>query len=485
MNVVFDEYLKGCFLEATHYHLRHFFNCYRHTSNIKAINHQSHQSNNTQAINFKESNIFFILLACNTLSNSRIMKTYVASIILLWKTSNAFLIPTPALHTKTNPTSLMASSSPSDQPRPKQKTQPPHVGFQQHGGPINHDYCRLTNDQILKKMQQRNKARRARNFELADEILANLNQNSVYLHDKKKLWRADGEIFDIKGYETMEYSKSIQSKPISSREEEYVNQKLRERSNAKLSRDFSTADDILDELKFIKNVVVDDSSLTWKVTEPFKTAYTYGGKRLNNVAEEEIQKIDGMIRDRAKAKEQKDYKLADDIVEDLKVSYGVRVDDSKKSWFFLPKFDDDEGYLDDASERRGRDDADTKWVDEVRKRETDDFTVEIDEPVSVLSDHDDKVPDYDDETSFVPEGSSMPDGISIPDGISVAEDPPMPDGISLSSEEDDTKFSQLPPMALENLEACTVPVLKEKLREAGLPVSGRKAELIERLQENQ
>ena len=33
----------------------------------------------------------------------------------------------------------------------------------------------------------------------------------------------------------------------------------------------------------------------------------------------------------------------------------------------------------------------------------------------------------------------------------------------------------------EDLSTCTVVQLKEKLREAGLPVSGRKAELIERL----
>lgn len=403
------------------------------------------------------------------------MKIHIAPIILLWKSSDAFLTPTPALYTKSD-SCLMAASSSNDQPKPDQKTkpQPQRVGFQQYGGPINHDYCRLTNDQILKKMQQRTKARRARNFELADEILANLNQNSVYFHDKKKLWRADGEIFDIKGYETMEYAKSPQSQPITPREEEYVNQKLRERSNAKLSRDFSTADDILDELKFIKNVMVDDSTLTWKVTEPFKTAYTYGGKRLNNVAEEEIQKIDGMIRDRAKAKEGKSYKVADDIMEDLEVNFGVRVDDSKKSWFFLPKFDDDGGYLDDASERRGRDDVDTntKWVDEVRKREPDDFRAKNEEPEPAVDDSD--------EISLVPEG------ISIPDGIGIAEDPPMPDGISLSSEEDNAKSSQSPALqSLENLGTCTVPMLKEKLREAGLPVSGRKAELIERLQENQ
>ena len=35
-----------------------------------------------------------------------------------------------------------------------------------------------------------------------------------------------------------------------------------------------------------------------------------------------------------------------------------------------------------------------------------------------------------------------------------------------------------------DLQSLTVPELKEKLREAGLPVSGRKAELIERLESN-
>lgn len=36
----------------------------------------------------------------------------------------------------------------------------------------------------------------------------------------------------------------------------------------------------------------------------------------------------------------------------------------------------------------------------------------------------------------------------------------------------------------EELSQCTIPVLKEKLREAGLPVSGKKSELIERLLAN-
>lgn len=420
--------------------------------------------------------------------------------------SEAFLSSAPAFHTKSflllakSPSaSASASASDNQQSKPKKKPQQPLGGFQQYGEPINSSYCRLTEPQILKLIQQRTKARRSQNFKLADEILANLTQNNVHLHDKKKLWRADGEIFDIKGYEEMEYAKASNSKPITEREEEYVNQKLRDRSNAKLRRDFNMADDILDELRFLKNVEVDDNNFTWQVKEPFKTEYTYGGKRLNNVPEEEILKINGLIKARAEAKDRKDYKVADDVLLDLKVGCGVRVDDAKKAWFFLPKFDDDyDGYQEDGRDGRdstnarnregadlGRDermrDMDRKYQELQERQRTSDWSAEDE-------DEEEPEPIVPDGISLVPDGISLVhEGIGIPDGISIAEDPPVPDGVALSaSNEEDTQSSQTSPsQSLEDLEACTVPMLKEKLREAGLPVSGRKAELIERLQERQ
>ena len=47
--------------------------------------------------------------------------------------------------------------------------------------------------------------------------------------------------------------------------------------------------------------------------------------------------------------------------------------------------------------------------------------------------------------------------------------------IVAAEEEENASFSE------EELSKLTVPVLKEKLKEAGLPVSGKKAELISRL----
>jgi cysteinyl-tRNA synthetase len=185
-------------------------------------------------------------------------------------------------------------------------------GFQQFGE-IDPSYCTLSKEEILDWIQKRNKARRSRNFEKADEILATLQSHSVHLNDATKLWRADGNEFDLKGYSNMKYTKAPNSKPITDEDEEYVNQKLKDRSEAKLQKDFLMADDIRDELRFLKNVVVDDKNLTWKVTDDFKTEYSYGGKRLNNVSEEEIQNIAGLIKERSDAKAQKKHDVADEI----------------------------------------------------------------------------------------------------------------------------------------------------------------------------
>jgi hypothetical protein len=330
---------------------------------------------------------------------------------------------------------------------------------------------------------RRTKARRARNFKLADEILKTLHQNNVFLHDEKKLWRADGDTFDIKGYQGMEYKKSSQSRPISSREEEYVNQKLRERSRAKLDRDFDTADDILDELRFIKNVVVDDDSLTWKVTEPIKTEYTYGGRRLNNVPNEELQKIEQLIKERSEAKSRKDFEVSDDILDELKVIHGVRVDDSKKAWFFLPRYDDEmkESHHGDQAWERNEHKMKGKQYGSSQSR------------------------------SKATSGSKAKDGqIRIPDGISLS----FSNEINISKiknasnscvqdvdeeyvgnssrmfdstkkyEDQGSSSSSLTTQNDDELDKCTVTILKEKLRNAGLPVSGKKAELIERLRNN-
>ena len=342
-------------------------------------------------------------------------------------------------------------------------------GFQQYGEEINQTYCALSRDRIIQMIRERSKARRGRDFETADQILKTLQINRVFLDDKKKLWRADGEDFDRHGYENAEYTKSSNSRPISPREEEYVNQKLKERSNAKLMKNYDLADDILDELRFLKNVVVDDTKKTWSVSEPFKAEYSYGGRRLNNIPDEEIQKIERLIRERATAKTNKDYKIADEILEELKVVYGIRVDDSRKSWFFLPKFDDENDHFSDESRRSDRQENKTSRRTKQARKRTSDWS-EVDKQEATLPDG----------VTLESEKSTMSDGIALSEesamleGISISEGPvSIPEGISIGNDESAQNTTEL--------ESLTVPQLKEKLRAAGKPVSGRKAELIDRL----
>ena len=68
--------------------------------------------------------------------------------------------------------------------------------------------------------------------------------------------------------------------------------------------------------------------------------------------DDEIKKILNLINNCTKAKSKKNYCVADEILEELKVVCGLRIDDAKKAWFFLPKFDDDQDKFDDGASNR-------------------------------------------------------------------------------------------------------------------------------------
>ena len=304
--------------------------------------------------------------------------------------------------------------------------------------------CKLTAEDIDGLIKKRNKARRARDFALADKILSDLKSNNVILDDKKKLWRADGEFF---GDDTSSqaYRKAPNSKPISEKDEAYVCEKLEERAAAKQRKDYDVADDILDELRFLMNVAVDDEKMTWRVTDPFKTFYTYGGQRFQNIPKESLKKIEQLVRDRADEKKKKNYRRADEILEDLKIHFGVRVDDNKKAWYFIQKSKEERAASNKEKEstKEKADRRDKKKKSKAKVGVSDWSVLETD--------------------------TAMPEGISL-EGNTES----MPDGISI---EEPVPVSQ----EKSELEALTIPRLKDKLREKGLAVSGRKAELIDRL----
>lgn len=337
------------------------------------------------------------------------------------------------------------------------------VGYEQIGK-LDENVCTLSESEIVQLLKQRTKARRARDFQKADELLSNLKSHNVSVNDSTKQWRADGRYFvdfnnkndslDTNDDTKSIYNRARKSRPLTDRDEEYIVRKLKERYMAKLNRDFDLADDILDELRFLKNVEVDDAKRTFCVVDPFKLEYTFGGKRINNIHPDILQQIELKVKKRADAKKQKNYELADTLLSDLTEKHGVRVDDAKKEWHFVMKKKNDLELV-----KRGENEKKPNRKEKPSKRMS---ASELIPGVSLVQPSNNK-------TNYH-ESSRTKD--QIPEGIIIQED----DSSSFDESEKDVQT-----LNESNLETMTVPDLKELLRRAGLPVSGRKAELIERL----
>jgi SAP domain len=139
---------------------------------------------------------------------------------------------------------------------------------------------------------------------------------------------------------------------------------------------------------------------------------------------ETIEYINERLKVRWELKSEKNFDAADDIRDELREQYGVTIDDRLMEWFV----------------------------------EVDQYTV-------------------------VDRG--------FPDRQSSMQQPPSYSFEDIEDEVDDADETETPKNGVDfstteivDLENLTVPELKERLRDLGLPVGGRKAELIERLAES-
>ena len=257
---------------------------------------------------------------------------------------------------------------------------------------------------------------------------------------------------------------------------------------------------------------VNDKQKTFRAisVDPYKNEYTFGGKRINNIHPDILQDIEKKVGERQKAKKDKDYGRADLLLEELDVGFGVRVDDSKKEWHFMKKKREDK----EKDYKEGGNPHDERFVfsndgshgsnDNIKrgevtaKRQQNNKTVNqtissdwsiVDDPLEYIE------PELISGVSLVESNEENPSKSPIPVGIVIdghADSDmntilpgspkysfPVPDGIVIDDHVADNNGELL--STKSELESLTVPLLKDKLREKGLPVSGRKMELIERL----
>ena len=312
-------------------------------------------------------------------------------------------------------------------------------------GQIDTSICTLGEGEIHSMIRERMECKFARDFRTADQIEQELMNAGVEVHDGFKEWRADGQSWrrsqraDSFGPRPPKvYTQRGPGKGLSAEDVEEITAMVAERSECKAEANYARADELFDMLNDKYSVNVDDRNAEWSiVSEEYllspDTAF---------VPEEKVQiEIEKKLGERILARKARNFDLADDIREELLTVYLVDVDDRAKEWMVIEPeggkwADDDDDDDDDETNIVSKEEWESDGL--VEEEDDDDFDDEV-----TAEDDDD---DFDDEVTAEEAGEPVQAAL---------------DDVDLSSK--------------------TVPQLKELLKEKGLPVSGRKAELIERL----
>lgn len=301
--------------------------------------------------------------------------------------------------------------------------------YSQVGGPIDTSVCTLSENEIHSMIRERMECKFARDFRVADQIEQELTQAGVNVHDGFKEWRADGEgwrrsnrrddNFNDGPRTPKIYQQRGPGKGLTGEQIDEINALVAERSECKAETNYARADEIFNELADRYNVNVDDRNGEWSLlSEEYLLS-----PDTTLVPEEKVQvEIEKKLGERILARKARNFALADEIRDELEEDYLVEIDDRSKEWLIMMP----EG---------GR------WADDDDEEE--------------------------DETNIVSEDEWDSDG-------SFDED---------EEEDEDDEGSSNVQAAIDEgaLSSMTVPELKEELRNKGLPVSGRKSELIDRL----
>lgn len=371
-------------------------------------------------------------------------------------------------------------------------------------GPNGHDYnlsrdagpnvSSMSEAEIHARIAERLQCKMSRIFRDADAIQMDLEKIGVYIHDGKKEWRADGESYGDYQVGKRGPGRDDRNRPytqaVASQDTEYKEQiqaLVDERTEAKKARAFDVADDIRDELRQLYSVEVDDRSRQWSVGGNFGGGRAAQGKRFDepkpfsrrgggSLSVDDLEKISKMLDKRDEAKANRQFGKADKIRDDLREEHMIRIDDRSREWhvvteeFVMSPEVPMEAEVKESIEQKIKERSVAKLnteyerADAIRDELWEQYSVRIDDRVRewrVEGDLDDS--DDDSESGPFTEENDVTES-DVADFQREADQ-------ALDSDSVET----------EDLSDLKVDELKERLRAAGLPVSGKKAELIERL----
>eukprot|EP00536_Pseudo-nitzschia_multiseries_P003264 jgi/Psemu1/185507/e_gw1.49.111.1 len=347
-----------------------------------------------------------------------------------------------------------------------------------------------------------------RDFEKADSIREGLRDRyNVLIDDRLKMWSVGGDFGEEHNsrrelahqFATRGYVKSKSSLSVSPEDEAYIQEQIDERSVAKRDRDFRTADDIRQHLLEDYEVSVNDKIKMWSIGGAFEE--TGGGDKPRGVytrrgggdlSDEVVQEIQDLLAERYTHKKNRDFDAADAIRDDLEARYDVRIDDRSNEW----RIDSDDYFGASTGNLSPEDiefvtsklkerfqckrDRDYDAADAIRDELADSFGVAIDDRTKEWTiTEDDFAVDDDEEEADDDDVEDDADDFEDDFEEDTEEDVEETDDAEEESATDDEDADSS--LTEEDLSKLTVVALKEKLRDAGLPVSGKKSELIARL----
>jgi len=283
----------------------------------------------------------------------------------------------------------------------------------------------VTQNNVQDRVDARMRARTNHNYQESDALRDELLEEfDVVINDKLKMWSVGGDFGLDDPVKALAQKRGYYTRRgggnLSEGDVVLIQDMLRERFEAKRHRNFDVADEIRSHLYEQYNVNVDDDTSEWRVLSDdyIQTKAERGAKELDV---DDASVVDSQLQKRIILKKNKNYEEADAIRDNLQDGYSILIDDKKKEWKVVSK---------------------SKFPYK-KKRIVAKDQVEHDPWFDS---------DNDDTTTVVIDTDTQIQNTSSPTVMSKNE-----------------------------LLSLTVPSLKDKLREVGKPVSGKKADLIDRL----
>ena len=211
-------------------------------------------------------------------------------------------------------------------------------------------------EEVNNLIHDRLEAKRVQDFVVADMIKDHLYQEyEISVDDRMRQWSVGGE-FDQKDRQSIlkDSPTSVDGKlsscyvrkhnrrggtgHLSELEVSLVEAMIQRRSEEMSRFNKQAAMSIRNGLKKKFYVVIDDINGEWHIRgNDYILSSSWESRALPKDVEESREEIEKLIRERAQAKFEKDYTRADEIRSDLKITYGIQIDDRLKEWNIDPR----------------------------------------------------------------------------------------------------------------------------------------------------